>query len=139
MSEISKAILAGVAAAGTRTAAKESEARDTRPRFKNGRLKDEWERLNEELDIEMFQDPVLGAAYQKEHQTELDRFSILALEREKAARVASGLTAGGMTETEYERDRDRVLIREHNASVDRDIEKLAATKKAEPDPNPSAE
>ena len=130
---VEKAILTGLVKAGVVSAAKETRPPYARPRFKSGRLKNEFDRLEEELDIEEANDPVIGPAYWRAHKTELDRYVKLQGERELAAMRAANIDAGGMTQSEYEQDRDSILLEEHNSAVDRAIEKLEATKKAPPE------
>jgi hypothetical protein len=100
--------------------------RDTRPRFKNGSLVDEFERLEEELDFELAADPSPdGAEYARANQKRLDRFLLLKTKRDRAKRVRAGRAAGGLTQSQYEHGgRERGAAELRRAEIERRIDEL---------------
>jgi hypothetical protein len=111
-----KTILAALEAAQrsapARRLARAATLLDNRPRFKDGRLKDEYDRLSEELDLEMLHDPRLGGDYYRQHKAEFDRFNFLRAERERLERSRSYVRPDGMTQTEFEKNKAAIYDQE---------------------------
>jgi hypothetical protein len=116
------------------TAATPTSTADDRPRFKDGRLKDEFDRLSEELDLEVLHDPVLGGGYYEAHKREIDRYVSLKAEREAIERSEQYVRPDGMRQSEYEANKDAILLRERRAIVERRIAEMQAQLDAMPAP-----
>lgn len=121
---------------------------DTRPRYKDGRLRDLRSHLEESLDWDLINasDDPRSAAYVREHQAEIDlylsRFGAAqrreaydAQEREDYERAAArlGVTVDDLLD---ESKAEEIRVREHNAALDDEIAAIEAKRRPIPEPEP---